>query len=146
MSTVNTTDLGATVCRALLREMDDKPIALEPYRQATEYTTGARLRIANQWTVILCPTLDFVGVRAQTQYHGPGLRDFVKLNPGGRLEESLFVDYPEDPAAIVGEEYAAKLRAAIEEAVKAVEDDYAAVTAEWERSKAGTVKTKETNR
>lgn len=124
--TVNTTDLGTTVCRALLREMDDKPIALEPYMQAVEYTTEARKRIALQWSVILRPMLDGVSVRAQTRYHGLGLWDYVRINPCGRIEETLFVDFPEDPAGIIGEEYTAELRAAIQEAVKAVEDDYAA--------------------
>lgn len=127
--TINTTDLGTTVCRALLCEMDDMPIALEPYRQATEYTTEARRRIADQWTVMLRPTLDFVSVRAQTKYHGLGLRDYVDLNPEDPRFEALFVTYPKDPAEIIGEEFTARLRAAIELAARAVEDDYAAAKA-----------------
>jgi hypothetical protein len=129
VTTIDTTDLGTTVCRALLREMDDKPIALEPYRQAVEYTTEARKRVALQWSVMLRPMLDGVTVRAQTRYRGLGLWDYARINPAGRVEETLFVDFPEDPADIIGEEYTAELRAAIETAVKAVEDDYAAAKA-----------------
>lgn len=140
---VETTDLGAAACRAVMRGMDGKPVALElrrpGYAPRYEATTAGEQTIAWQWCVILMPTLDFVSVRAQLNCWGPGLYHDAELNPDGTsvTRNYLFVRYPAEPAAITGPEYEAELRAATERAVAAVEQDRARVHAEHAAKTAG---------
>lgn len=140
---VETTDLGAAVCRAVMREMDGKPVALElrrpGYAPRYEATTAGGQTIAWQWCVILMPTLDFVSVRAQLHCTGGVLYRDAVLDPGDDTPfcQFLFVRYPADPAAITGPGYEAELRAAVEKAVAAVEADWARVRAEHAAKTAG---------
>jgi hypothetical protein len=123
---VDPTDLGAAVCRALMREMDDKPIALELRdprtlgRSVYEETGGMDGTVFMQWCVILMPLPDVVGVRAHLKFWGMGVWDRAELtdgtNPG-----NLFVPYPDDPAQIAGPDYEAALRAAVVTALSAVQ-------------------------
>ncbi len=140
MTTISRADLGTTVCRVLMREMDDKPIRVDvpnPRRPigAHEYEYTRIHPLADQWMVTLLPTLDFVTVTANGKYFGFGLWEDIDIggvNSMGRPEYD-YVNYPDgyrdDPSLITGDEYVAKLRAVVERAVKAAEDDYAAKTA-----------------
>jgi hypothetical protein len=134
--TVNPMDLGTAVCHAIMRDLNDKPILLQgydpqqPMNPPMEATTAGEEVIMAQWCVVLLPTLDFVGVRAHLRYLGGGLYEQAVLRPGEEpFECSIFVRYPEDKTAITGPEYEADLRAAVEEAVAAVEEDRARVLA-----------------
>jgi hypothetical protein len=127
---VNSTDLGIAVCDAIMRDMDDKPIALERYNphapggRDTERTSAADRTIMDQWCVILLPMPDAVGVRAHLKFWGMGIWDQAELAEGGN-RENLFVRYPDDPAQITGAEYEAALRDAVNTALAAVEADRA---------------------
>lgn len=135
--TITNTDLGTAVCRSIMRDLDDKPLAVEvlrslsPVSTSLEMTTAAERSIAQQWTVILLPTLDFVSVRANLKYWGLGLWDLAVLNPdGGSFDKNLFVRYPSDPSLITGPEYEVELRAAVEKALAAVDADRERIAAE----------------
>jgi hypothetical protein len=126
---VNPTDLGTAVCRAIMRDLDDKPVILETFNVAThgrdfEYTPASERAIAAQWCVILLPLPDCVGVRAHLKFWGMGIWDQAELTDGGN-KENLFVRYPEDPAQITGAEYETALREAVSKALAAVEADRA---------------------
>jgi hypothetical protein len=123
-------DLGATVCRALMRDMNDKPIRLALYNPKTasddyEYTSARK--VADQWTVTLLPTLDFVTVSATGKFWGMGMWDQIDVGGVNHIgPEYDYVTYPEDSAQITGDEYVTRLRSVVERALKAVEDAYAA--------------------
>jgi hypothetical protein len=126
---VNPTDLGTAVCRAIMRDLDGKPVILETFNVAThgrdfEYTPASERSIAAQWCVILLPMPDCVGVRAHLKFWGMGIWDQAELTDGGN-KENLFVRYPEDPALITGAEYETALRDAVGKALAAVEADKA---------------------
>jgi hypothetical protein len=128
---VNPTDLGTAVCRAIMRDLDDKPVILETFNLAThgrdfEYTSASERAIAAQWCVILLPLPDCVGVRAHLKFWGMGIWDQAELADGDN-KHNLFVRYPEDPAQIMGAEYESALRAAVSKALAAIEADRAKV-------------------
>ena len=126
---VNRTDLGATVCRALLREMADKPVRLDIWAGAGQWhieRTG-QIRVLDQWTVRISPTLEYVSVVAQGRYQTLIGCDTIPI-PGDDTTEAgtLLIAYPKDSAEITGDEYAARLREAVERALVVCEADYAA--------------------
>jgi len=134
---VTTTDLGIAACRALMRDMDGKPVIMETYNPENplvpdlEATSAGMRRIAGQWCAVLSVQPDKVSVSARLKYWGMGLRDYAPLNPADDyFKDYLFVRYPDDPALITGPEYEAELRAATGKAVAAVEADWARLQAE----------------
>lgn len=138
--TVSPMDLGIAVCHAVMRDLDDKPVLLhgydprQPMNPPMEATAAGENAIMAQWCVVLLPTLAFVGVRAHLRYYGLGLYEQAVLRPGEEpFEHSIFVSYPEDRTAITGAEYEAELRAAVGEALAAVEADQARVLAGGQR-------------
>lgn len=134
--TVTTTDLGTAACAALMRALDGKPVALEIYKGSSVYaydlTSAAENCIAQQWCVILLPLPDMISVRAHLKYWGMGIWDRAELSPEAdpSFRELIFVRYPEGQAAIAGPEFAAELRAAVDQALAAVEADRAKVAAD----------------
>jgi hypothetical protein len=136
---VDPTDLGTAVCRALMRDMDDKPIALElynprdPSRRLYEETTESKNTFALQWCAVLMPLPDMVSVRAHLKYWGLGIWDRAELSPDAdpSFRELIFVRYPDDPAQITAGPYEAALREATEKALRAAEADRTQVQAEF---------------
>jgi hypothetical protein len=128
VSTVTTTDMATTVCRALMREMGDKPLRLSLFDLRTmsySYERTNAARIADQWTVTLMPTLEFVTVSAHGKYWGMGMHDDLDIG-GSKRPQYHYVRYPDgDPTLIAGAEYVTALRAAVEQALAAVERDHA---------------------
>jgi hypothetical protein len=133
---VSTSDLGATVCRALMRELDDQPIIMRTYNPAhpasddQEWTTAGGRQIAGQWCAILSVQPDKVSVFAHLKYWGAGLYEYAHLNPGGEpFQDYLFITYPADPALIIQGGYADELRGATEKALAAAAADWARIQA-----------------
>lgn len=128
-------DLGTAVCRALMREMDDRPLVLEllaavPGRTAYEYTSASEGAIAMQWCAVMFPLPDMISVRAHLKFWGMGIWDQAEISDDPSFPHNLFVRYPSDPAAITGPELEAELRAAVEKALTAAETDRERVYAE----------------
>lgn len=121
---VSTYDLGVAVCRALMRELRDRPVIMNLSQSVTEANPAAGQRFADQWCAVLTPTLDWVGVSTHLQSQGPFLWDQAVLDQGGDFPHSIFVPYPVDPAAIIGPGYEASLRAAVEKALTVVDASY----------------------
>lgn len=143
---VTTTDLGIAVCRALMRELDSRPVIMETYNPARpmtpdrECTTAGMNRIAGAWTAVLSVQPDKVSVSARLKYWGMGLYDYAPLNPADDyFKDYLFIYYPDDPALITGPGYEGELRAAAESALAAAEADWARVQAEHAAEQAGAV-------
>lgn len=127
---ISRADLGATACRALMRDLDDRPLVLDLWvglgQFACERTGNTRL--IDQWTVAISPTLDWVSVVA----HGQGW-EFLPL-PDSDTGRSYLLRYPANAVDIIGPDYAAQLRAAVDKALQVVERDYARVQREEHRS------------
>lgn len=132
---VNPADLGTAVCRAIMRDMDDKPILLELHKPSApswpviEATSAGERVIAAQWCVVLLPLPHAVGVRAHLKFWGMGIWDRAVLTDGGN-KENLFVPYPKAMELIGGDDYYAALRDAVDRALAAVEADRAKIKAE----------------
>jgi hypothetical protein len=148
--TVTAADLGAAVCRALMRELADRSVRLDLWvgypKGATaaahvaahgpevayryEYTPAGERRVADQWTVVLLPTPAFVTVRATGRYWGFGVWDDLDIGAANDLTPTGdYVRYPagheDDPSLVTGDGYVGRLRAAIERALAVVERDHA---------------------
>jgi hypothetical protein len=141
---VSTSDLGATVCRALMRELDHQPIIMRTYNPAhpasddQEWTTAGGRQIAGQWCAILSVQPDKVSVAAQLRYWGAGLYEYAHLNPGDKhFQDYLFISYPADPALIIQGGYEAELRTALEAALAAAAADWARTQAAHAASRQG---------
>lgn len=120
-------DLGMSVCRDLLRDLDDEPVWLEghnpddPLRRPIE-TTASGAHTSGSWCVKLVPTLDMVSVRADLKRWGPDMYDEAVLSPDAArsFRHLIFVRYPDDQNAITGSAYRAELRAAADKALAAI--------------------------
>jgi hypothetical protein len=134
---VSTTDLGIAVTRALMRDLDGRPLIMETWNPANplvpdrEATSEGARRIAGQWCAILSVQPDKIAVSVRLKYWGMGLYDYAPLNPDDSyFKDYLFIRYPDDQALITGPAYEAELRAAAEKALDAAESDWARVRAE----------------
>jgi len=135
---VTTSDLGAAVCRALMRDLDDKPVIMQAYNPANpvtpdeEWTTAADGQAIGQWCVILSVQPDKISVAARTSYWGVGRYNLAQLRPDkdDYFKDYLFIQYPDDPALITGPGYEAQLRAAIDTALTAAAADWLGIKAE----------------
>lgn len=128
-------DLGTAVCRALMREMDDRPLVLEllgavPGRTTYEYTSASEATIAMQWCAVVFPLPDMISVRAHLKFWGMGIWDQAEISDDLSFPHNLFVRYPSDPSGITGPEFDTELRAAVEKALTAAETDRERVYAE----------------
>lgn len=130
---VDSTDLGAAVCRSIMRDMPNRRITLDAYgwpATSPERTPAATAAVADQWCVVLLPLPDRVSVRGHLRYWGYGAWQRPVLNPDAAdFREVTFVPYPAVPAAIIGAGYESELRAVVERVIRIVEADYESVKA-----------------
>ena len=110
---MSTTDLGAAMCRAALRDRDTDPLIVVHPGVDTWRTTAAELATGQQWTVRLVAGLHSVGVVAQGRVSS--------ATSGLDWLHCAFVTYPADAGRILGPTYQAALHNAIDHAIAVVE-------------------------
>jgi hypothetical protein len=128
---LNSMDLGLAACRALMRDLDDKPVFLEVYnpnvagRHTYETTSEGQRRggLSLSRAVVLVATLDMVGVRANLAYEGFGMYEQAELSPEADEQKKPYAffyygDYPDGPTSAA---FQGAVRAAVDKGLAAIE-------------------------